>query len=285
MTELEPEYEKRGYLNQNFRIFHPQDRKQRDFPYHYHDFYKILLILKGDVTYSIEGKSYDLAPFDIVLINAGEVHRPVIRSSRPYERIILYISPEFLTSYRQENCDLGLCFSRAQQEQSNVLRMPSLKNSKLFSVLEELESSFLDTDYAGNLYREVLFLEFMIQLNRSTLHDALHFMETSEANEKILSILSYIGEHLTEELSIDSLAEKFYTNRYYLMHSFKKETGYTIGSYLAIKRLRLARELILAGIPATRACFECGFQNYSTFYRAYKKHYGQAPTRGGGALP
>ena len=273
------EYEKRGYLDQNFRIFHPKDSERREFAYHYHDFYKILILLSGDVTYCIEGRSYELAPFDIVLVNAGEVHRPIIRGGSTYERIILYISPDFLKSFQKEACDLGLCFVRARQEKSSVLRMSSMKNSKLFSVLMELEQSLDDTDYGGVLYRDILFLEFMIQLNRAAVHDDLSFLATNQSNDKVLSLLSYLNEHLTEELSIDDLAEKVYTSKYYLMHSFKKETGYTIGTYVTIKRLRYARELIRQGMPATAACFECGFRNYSTFFRAYKKNFGEAPGR------
>lgn len=273
------EYEKRGYLNQNFRFFHPIDNGQREFSYHYHDFYKILIFLSGDVTYCIEGKSYELAPYDIVLVNAGEVHRPIIQSANTYDRIILYVSPEFLRSWQQEDENLELCFLRAKQEQSNVFRMPSMKGSRLYQSLEELEAALGDTDYAGALYQNVLFLEFMIHLNRAALHNTPGFMSTKQANDKILAILSYINEHLTENLSIDFLSEKFFTSKYYLMHSFKKETGYTIGNYLTIKRLRYARELIHGGMPVTQACFECGFHNYTTFSRAYKKHFGEAPTR------
>ena len=273
------EYEKRGYLNQDFRIFHLIDESQREFTYHYHDFNKIVISIRGDVTYCIEGKSYELSPYDMVLVNAGEVHRPIIHSSRPYERIIIYISPDFLRSYRQADYDLGLCFEKAKQERSNVLRMPSMKNSKLYQVCRELEASFSDTDYASGLYQNLLLLEFMIQLNRATVHDALNFMETASANEKILNVLSYLNEHLTEDISIDLLAEHFFTSKYYLMHSFKEETGYTIGGYLATKRLRYARELIQGGMPVTLACFECGFKNYSTFSRAYKKNFGVSPTR------
>lgn len=274
------EYEKRGYLNQNFRIFHPSDSNPREFSYHYHDFYKILIFLKGDVTYCIEGKSYELEPFDIVLVNDGEVHRPIVKSTGIYERIIIYISPEFLKASGRGDANLALCFERARQEQSNVLRMPTVKNSKLYQVLLELESSMNDFAFAGELYQEILFLEFMVQLNRAALNDDLSFMDTNEANDKILSVLAYINGHLTEELSIDFLADRFFINKYYLMHSFKKETGYTIGNYLALKRLRYARELIRGGMPVTAACFECGFKNYSTFSRAYKKNFGEAPVRG-----
>jgi AraC-like DNA-binding protein len=61
------------------------------------------------------------------------------------------------------------------------------------------------------------------------------------------------------------------------MHTFKEQTGYTIGSYLSTKRLLYAKELIVAGKPITEVCFTCGFRNYSTFSRAYKKSFGESP--------
>ena len=272
------EYEKKGYLNQDFRIFHLVDESKREFSYHYHDFYKLVIFICGDVTYCIEGKSYELTPYDMILVNSGEVHRPIVHSQRPYERIIIYISPQFLQSYQQADYDLGLCFEKVRKEQSNVLQMPSMKSSKLYQVCRELEASFEDTDYASGLYQNILFLEFMIQLNRAAVHDKLDFTKTT-ANDKILNVLSYINEHLTEDVSIDLLSEHFFISKYYLMHSFKEETGYTIGSYLTTKRLRYAKELISGGMPVTQACFECGFKNYSTFSRAYKKNFKVSPTQ------
>ena len=61
------------------------------------------------------------------------------------------------------------------------------------------------------------------------------------------------------------------------MHTFKEQTGYSIGSYLSTKRLLLAKELILSGKPITDVCYECGFKNYSTFSLAYKKCFGESP--------
>ncbi len=272
------EYEKRGYLTQDFKMFHLIDKKKREFEFHYHDFNKIVILIRGNVTYCIEGKSYDLKPYDMVLVKAGDVHCPVVHSSAVYERIIIYISPEFLCAHKNDSYDLGYCFLRATKEKSNVLRIPSMQSSKLYQVCRELEGSFQDEDYAGELYQNLLFLEFMIHLNRAVLHDSLTYMDTASSNEKILSVLEFLNTHLTEDITIDSLAEQFFTSKYYLMHSFKEETGYTIGSYLTMKRLRYARELIADGMPVTQACFECGFKNYSTFSRSYKKNFGVSPT-------
>lgn len=272
-----PEYKKVGYLTTSFKMFHLKDTKRKEFNYHYHDFHKILILLSGDVTYCIEGRTYDLRANDIVLVNAGEVHKPVIHSDAPYERIIIYVSPEFLEEYREEGNDLSLCLRQALAEQSHVLRLHSSLSGRLGTTMRELDRSLGDEDYANELYHRVLFLEFMIQLNRAALHNHIEFIDDSTSNEKILSILSYLNDHLTEDISIDDLSSRFFLSRYYLMHTFKEQTGYTIGSYLSTKRLILARELIANGTPITDVCYACGFRNYSTFSRAYKKSFGESP--------
>ena len=271
------EYRKIGYLHDNFRIFHLSDTAQRTFSYHYHDFNKILILLSGDVTYTIEGRSYDLQPNDIVFVEAGEVHKPVINSDAPYERIVIYVSPDYLYSQQRENADLNTCFHQAHKEQSHVLRMKSFSNSRINSCIQRLENSLQDKDFANELYHEVLFLEFMIELNRAALCDEITYLNNTSANQTILSVIEYLNTHLTEDICIDTLSEQFFLSRYYLMHTFKEETGYTIGNYLATKRLLLAKEMIASGKPITDVCYACGYKNYSTFSRAYKKNFGKAP--------
>ncbi len=270
-------YEKTGYLHQNFQMFHLKDQTGRTFQFHYHDFHKILILLNGDITYCIEGRSYILKPNDIVFVPAGEVHRPMIAKDTVYERIIIYISREFLESYQDESTDLSLCLKQVHENQTHVLRLHSFINSKPGMICRELEHALSDYDYGNGLYRELLFLEFMLHLNRAYLHHGIDYI-SDNTGSKIPAIVDYLNTHLKDEINVDSIADAFYLSRYHLMHSFKKETGYTIGSYLSTKRLLLAREYLNNGMNATEACYECGFHNYSTFFRAYKKQFGHSPT-------
>ena len=139
--------------------------------------------------------------------------------------------------------------------------------------------SFSDTEYANDLYRQVLFLEFMIHLNRAALKNRLEFIDTDNCNAKIIHILDYINNHLSENLNIDILAEHFYISKYYMMRQFKQETGYTIGNYIAQKRLLLAKEMLLSGTPAAQVCYDCGYHDYSTFQRAYRKLFSESPSQ------
>ena len=107
----------------------------------------------------IEGRSYDLKPYDIVLVKQGDIHKLTVDNSCPYERIIVYISPNFMNAYQTENYDLSYCFQKADQEHSNVLRIPSPEKSSLFRSISNLEHSFTDGGYASELYRQVMFLD------------------------------------------------------------------------------------------------------------------------------
>lgn len=270
------QYEKKGYLNSEFKLFHLTDQESHEIEYHYHDFDKITIFIKGTVNYMVEGKSYELKPYDIVLVKHNDIHRLSVDASTVYERIIVYISPGFMNAYKTDSYDLSFCFQRAVKKHSNVLRIPSLEKSSLFKAILRLEKSFLDDGYAAELYRQVLFLEFMIHLNRAAAKNHLEFIDTDNCNAKIVQILQYINEHLDGNLAIDALARHFYISKYHMMRQFKQETGYTIGNYITQKRLLLAKELILSGVPGTQACFDCGYHDYSTFSRAYRGLFGES---------
>lgn len=274
---MEPVYQKRGYLTDEFRLFHLTDVEPQDFTFHYHDFDKIIIFLSGKVTYIIEGRSYELEPYDIVLVSHNEIHRPFISGTVPYERIIIYLSPGFLSCYQTEDGDLSCCFKTAREHGSHVLRRHTPGRPAFFSAILRLESAIREDGYAKPLYCRVLFLEFLIQLNRALKNRHLGYPDTVTADSRILSILEYINHNLGEALDIGKLAARFHFSRYYLMRLFKQETGYTIARYITSKRLLAAKEMLAADLPITEICYRCGFQNYSTFSRAYKAEFHETP--------
>lgn len=160
---------------------------------------------------------------------------------------------------------MSYCFTRAKEEHSNVLRIHSIDKSKLYQVCQELEHSFSDHAFAKELYQKILFLEFMIQLNRTAISNHINYLDSNKGNPKILQIIDFINEHLTEDITIDRLSEEFFISRYYLMHFFKEQTGYTIGNYITEKRLLLAKNLVQNGMPITQACYQSGFKTTPLF--------------------
>lgn len=272
---MEPlSYEKRGYLNEDFRLFHQADNNLGPMDYHYHTFHKIIILLAGRTGYAIEGERYALQPGDFVLVGRGSIHRPEVEKDTFYERMILYISPEYLARYRTADCDLEACFRRAQSDFHYVYRSGS--GDQIKPLLQALEKALNEKEFGADLLSRAVFLQLMIEINRTTARK--RYITASAGDSKIVSILQYLNLHLTEPLSIDELASRFYISKYHMMRRFKEETGYTIHSYIAEKRLLLARQLLSTGQPVTEVCYQAGYQDYSTFSRAYRKRFGASPS-------
>lgn len=271
-------YEKTGYLHKNYKLFHLKDSISREFAYHYHDFDKIICFLGGKADYMIEGKKYALEPYDFVLINRNEIHKPTVDFSVPYERMILYIEHGFLEKYRTKEYDLTDCFCKTFEEKSNIVRFPAVVTGQLYEILQRMEWAETEHVYAGELYGELLFLEFMVGLNGACQENEYAYHHTAKYNKKVIDMIGYIKENLGEDLSIDRLAEYFYMSKYHMMRQFKEETGYSIHQYISEKRILAAKNLIFNGMAATTAAMECGFKDYSTFARAYKKRTGSMPS-------
>ena len=284
ITDDAPAFERQGFLKEDFRLFHLKDKVSPCYEFHYHDFLKIMVLLEGKVNYVIEGRSYSLHPFDIVLVGRGQIHRPEVDSGQPYERQILYLSQDFLDRHRENEDSLDRCFATAAYRHSNVLRLKKEVRANMLSLLKQLERSqnWQQEEFAGPLMSRLLCQEFLVELNRASMDDKAQYLPTGVLNYRVSGLISYINEHLDEDLSIGTLSSLSCISPYHMMRIFKEETGCTIGNYITEKRLIYARDLLGEGVNATDACFRSGFSHYSTFLRAYKNHFQQLPKRNPG---
>ena len=269
---------KKGYLNNNFKLFHIKDKINLEFDFHYHDFNKIIIFISGDVSYIIEGKSYNLKPWDILFVNNHDIHKPIVNSSQTYERIIIWINSKFLESHNYENCDLTKCFKLVDEKRLNLIRLNNDFQKELKDLIYLLESSLNSKEFGSTLLSNSLFIQLIIYLNRIHIYNKYIQDESIfKYDKEIENILLYINQNLSEDLSIGTLSQKFFISRYYLMHKFKKETGYTLHNYILSKRLFKAKELIKSGTPITTASMQCGFNDYSSFLRSFKKTFNCSP--------
>lgn len=269
---------KSGYLLEKFRLFHLKDNRPKEYEYHYHDFHKLIWFISGNVEYHVEGKAYKLEPYDILLVGRGQIHKPFIGTDENYERYVFYISEEFLKEHSERESDLALCFQMALKEDSSVIRLSPSDSGLLFETVKLLDRSIREKAYAKEMYSRILFLKLIIELNRCCLQSREVFHKTARYDKKIVEMIHYINDHLSNDLSIENLSARFYLSKYHMMRKFKEETGYSMHQYILEKRILAARNRILSGMSASTACMECGFKDYSTFSRAYKKLLNRLPS-------
>ncbi len=270
------EYEKRGYLLENFRLFHLRTRQEAKINYHYHEFCKLVMLVSGKGFYTVDGQRYLLQPGDTVIVGSRSVHCPEIEGGCVYERIIIYIDPEYLQRQSVLDCDLTEVFSG---QYGHVLRPGDARSRKLFSLAADLEQELSAEGYGREILSGSALLRLLVQIGKyQRREDTPKAQPVNPENPRVQAMLRYLDENLSEDLDIDALAETFYVSKYHMMRQFRQETGLTIYNYLTQRRLIHAREMIEGGSRATEACYRSGFRSYSSFTRAYAKLFGTTPT-------
>ena len=268
-----------GYLNDNFKIFHMRDKKDIKFEYHHHDFSKIVILIDGDLTYYIEGKAYILKPWDILFVNKNEIHKPVVNPNKYYERIVIWLNPDFMAKYAQGNNNLLKCFEVAIKNNYNLLRLNMKSIDIIKNLIQDIQNCNNSNEFGSEILKESLFVQLMVLMNRLFLNsDKNRDIEDIQYDKTIEGVLNYINSNLENDLSIDTIASEFFISKYYLMRKFKNQIGSSIHNYVVQKRLILARSLISDGLSMSSVCSRCGFNDYSSFVRAFKKVYGVSPS-------
>lgn len=166
---MEQNYVQRGYLHEDFRLFHLRGAMEESVDWHYHTFHKIIEFLGGESGYGVEGKQYLLQPGDLVLVPQGCIHRPEAEPNAPYERRILYLSPEFLRR-AGGSCDLAACFDRAREEFRFVVHPADGTGGGQLTALEHAER---EDAFGRELLAQSLLFQFLIGLNRAMADDQI----------------------------------------------------------------------------------------------------------------
>ena len=268
---------KRGYLTEDYRLFHLRDNLEMKLEHHYHEFDKIVLQLGGRVSYMIEGKSYLLQPMDILLVSRNLIHLPVVDTSEVYERMVLWINRDFLHRFSKDDFDLASCFDLTAERQFHLYRPRGEERTKYRALFDAIKHA-KGGEFASDLLTDTCVLQLIISLNRDLLSPRAP-VETSSYrfDPKMEEVTQYIRRNLGEELSIEHLAGKFFLSRYHLMHRFKEIYGCTVQQYIRQKRLQQAAEQIRQGVPVLKAAEDSGFGDYSVFLRAFRAAYGKSP--------
>lgn len=259
-------------LRQDFQLSHNRDPYFRTMEFHAHDFLELYYFLDGSVTYYIEDQVYDLCPGDLLIIPAGKMHRPVIANEHAaYERMVLWITPQYLQGIDSPAGDLQ---KNLQKVGEHGYCVPFRGDETVFvtALLKKLL-------YMQKNDTDPKFCAGAVELYLWTIFRSYGVIDTTHRNETqvIPQVIRYITEHFREPLTLEDIAAEFFVSKSYLNRHFKAYTNSTVYAYIMALRLTHARRMLREGIPAVEAGRECGFSDYSTFYKAFKTQTGLSP--------
>ena len=278
MSQKTQRFDSRQHMNSNtFEIFRYKDSYPKEVSLHHHDFYEVYFFISGNVQYNMESRSYLLTPGDVLLISPMELHQPMFSSEqRVYERIVLWINSQFLEGFSLPGQSFTKCFDTTAPGHTNLLRPEGVQRQFLTFLLEQLISESTTTD----IYQEISSLSYLAQvlifLNRLAMQQSSD-NTTSTPDSTVYSVLGYINEHYSEDLSLDFLSNKFFISKYHLSREFQRLVGTSVHRYIIQKRLVMAKQMLSMGQPSSEVYQSCGFGDYSNFYRAFKAEYQISP--------
>ena len=239
----------------------------KNFYLHTHSHYELYCFLAGDVDFLVEGTTYPLEAGDLMIIGRSEAHYTRLHSPAPYERIVIHFSPQNILGTPEETAHIRRLLDGRPLGKGNRFPGAIQKYPHWSQYLHKLISA---SGWARSVYLTALLHEMA----------AIYAEAPTASPDKrngISQILAYINGNLTQPLSLELLSQKFYISKAQLNRSFKKATGSTVWEYIQAKRLLFAKELLRTGNAPTQVSTLCGFGNYCSFYRAYKKRFHISP--------
>lgn len=264
----------------SFHFQHKSDEhpNPENFQPHYENGYEIFMFINGSGSYNIEGSTYELEPYSILIMNSNELHVINISDHSPYERLVLTINENFLPPFMLNGVDFFRKMKFRKLGHDNKIKAETVISSGLLELFIKLYQVLEKNSPENEIVGKCVIVEILSTINNIAETD---FSSTKQkANNKMRGVLEYINSNLDETLTLDSLSEKFFMTKYHLCRTFKEATGYSINQYISFKRISLADKLMLEGFTPTQVCFMTGFNSYSNFYKSYRKLTGKSPRSG-----
>ena len=244
-------------------------------PLHSHAFYELIFCRNTcGAEYLVGSNRYRLQQGDLIFVPPGVSHRPLLPEnlSEPYNRYVLWLSPEFMEHYASL---FPYPFSD-KQAHASMLRTggtPWELLGELFrkGVQEaEQKADGWEAAVMGNT------ITLLTMIKRAT-DDRSAQMLKAEKSELLDRIIAYLEKNYSKSIAIGDLAKEFYISSSTVSHLFKKKLGVSFYRYVTQRRLIAAKSLIEQGHLLEQVASQVGFQDYSSFYRAFKQEYGISP--------
>ena len=107
------------------------------------------------------------------------------------------------------------------------------------------------------------FLELMTSINKLYIsnNSPIQKHTTYQYNEQVEQILKYINQNITDDITIEYLANHFFLSKSYICRIFKSATGTTINKYLSARRISIAKSMLSDGLNVNDVCEKCGFND------------------------
>ena len=252
-------------------LYHmPNEQYPLSTPFHWQDDLEILHITNGEITLSLDGKTYQGHAGEVVCINPGQLHS--FHSNTPDASCDIFIFPL-----------KHLLFTHEDHDQENLLRpliegqygFPLyLKNSAKQRLLQAIHLQ-KEQPVAYEMQTKALLLQMIAYISQQNAFILLH---SAKKNDTCKEIILYIQQHYAEDLPILRIATAVGISPTYFSTYFTEHFGQTFSAYLCSFRINRACALLKSTSKSiAEIALSVGFGSESHFIRNFRKITGMTP--------
>ena len=245
---------------------------------HSHAFYEVLFCDGGNVHYLLGSKRYKLRRGDVLLIPPGMSHRPLFleQLTEPYKRFALWLDADFLQHTAQRYPDCMFAFLQCEKQDSYLLRTPQPTWEGLHAGFHSLWQETQQHRLGWQLCVSAGALGLLAHISRT-----YYYLDTAapqaESSNLADNIFRFIDNNLAKKITLEEVAAHFFVSKSTVSHLFKEQMGVSFYRCVIQRRLIAAKNEIQHEVPLRLIWEQCGFADYSSFYRLFKKEYGVSP--------
>ncbi|GGA11061.1 hypothetical protein GCM10008018_65290 [Paenibacillus marchantiophytorum] len=258
-----------------------------ELPDHFHDWYEIVYVYRGQGTFFIDHTFYDMKQGDLFLVPGNTIHRATPDKEMPVTSTAIYFSPSLAQA---PNLDEAFSYLRSFEQAAELRNykfetlLPQRQQIELTleSIQSELKHSHLGQRQA--IYLKLL--ELLLYLQRELGPER----KTSNGDSSVgplwmRDILLYIELHYCDDISLTSLAKQASVSPAHFSRVFKQLIGMNITTYLMTKRIIRAKQLLSESDVNIGIIAEmCGFDSLPHFHAMFKRMLGMTPAAARKAL-
>lgn len=234
---------------------------------HSHQCTELFYVLKGNGKFLVENSSFPVKTDDLVIVNPHAEHTEASLGEQPLEYIVLGIAGLIFTS---KSKTFGHTYS--------IYNFSCYKDEVLFYLHALLkEGAEQDSNYeiiCRNLL-EILIINIIRRTNY-----ALSIDTRKKLNKECAFVKRYIDDNFREDITLESLAESTYMNKFHLVHTFNKYMGISPINYLIEKRIEESKNLLATTDHSILQISSIiGFSSQSYFSQVFKKVTEKSPNQ------
>jgi len=258
-------YHIRSYYSEDKKIqFSYRTKGAGDAPFHKHDRWELIYVKSGEGFYIIHDRNYHLSEGCLVIT------RPLDDHSNGY---ITAECERWVIQFEEQLLHCGVC--QMLPRDLDVLDCNTHKELRELIVKMDRYSNTLDKKTAKemliSLIQELL-CDIALIVNGS------NFKYSYQMSTTVVRAIRYIRENIHRTVTVENVAEYLNVSPSYLRRLFVQHIQMSPKQYILLLKLSFVHQDLCNGEKVTEVCAQYGFPDYSSFYRAFKKHFGYKPT-------